>query len=154
MFRPKTLIHLLVSLALILNGIGAAAASAVMAWAPVDAAPSAAPRGENQVGSKRAAMQSGCHEKASSTSVSMTTSPQPAHANAAATDAGNTAGKGDSTDCCKDGACGCGCAHQSQVVLAAEFRMMPAIAPVSIRLAAMASPQSPSLSRPVRPPIA
>ena len=154
MFRPKMLIHWLVSLALILNGVGAAAASAVMATMPADAVASVASKGEGQVDSKQAAVQSGCHEHERLTSASTTTSPQPSHANADATDAGITAGEADSNDCCKDGACSCGCAHQSQIVLAAEFLMMPAIAPESIPRAHLAAPLSPSLSRPVRPPIA
>ena len=127
MFRPKTLIQLLVCLALILNGVGAAAASTAMAVKPVGGA-----------------MQSGCHEQPAST----------AHPDADAMDPDTATGDMNPSDCCKDGGCGCGCAHQSQVVLAAEFLVMPAISPASIPWADLAALLSPSLSRPVRPPIA
>lgn len=127
MFRPKTLIHLLVCLALILNGIGAAAASAAMAVKPVGGA-----------------TQSGCHEQQAST----------AHPGAGAIDTDAASGEWEPFDCCDGGGCGCGCAHQSQVVLAAEFLVTPAIAPASIPRADLTAPSPPSLSRPVRPPIA
>ena len=130
MFRPKTLIHLLVCLALILNGVGAAAASVVMTTTSTVA--SLASETVQQADPQEAAMQSECHEQLSS--------------NPPAVEKG-------STDCCKDGGCGCGCVHQSQVVLAAAFLVTPAIAPASIHLEAFIAPQSRSLSRPVRPPI-
>lgn len=133
MLRPKTLIHMLVSLALTLNGIGAAMASVGMAMAAVGTTAPVEEQAEKHADPQEGAMQSGCHELDSSRSIS---------------------GEDDSTDCCEDGGCGCGCAHQSQVVLTATFLVTPAIAPASIHLERLAPPLSPSLSRPVRPPIA
>lgn len=134
MFRPKTLIHLLVSLALILNGIGAAAASAVMATARASAAESVVLKGESVRDDQAVAMKSGCHEQHDSMKSPTPKSPQ-------------------DSDCWDDGTCGCGCAHQSQLVLAAEFLVMPAIAPASTPWERLAAPVSPSLPKPVRPPI-
>jgi hypothetical protein len=135
MFRAKTLMHLLVSLALILNGVGAAAASVVVATTVVSAAGLVVSTGEAARDGQEVGTKSGCHESHDSTKPPTAKSPQ-------------------DSDCCEDGTCGCGCAHQSQVVLAAEFLAMPAIAPASTQWGRLAAPLSPSLPQPVRPPIA
>lgn len=135
MYRPKTLIHLLVILAMILNGVGAAAASGAMATTTASAAGSVVSMDESPRPDQAAATQAGCHEHHDSMEQPAEKSPQ-------------------DSDCCDDGACGCGCAHQSQVVLAAEFLVMPAIAPASTQWERIAAPLSPSLPKPVRPPIA
>jgi hypothetical protein len=154
MFRSKTLIPMLVSLALILNGVGGAMASVAMSTAGASVVKSVALKGEPERDRQQVAMQSGCHEHLNpATSV---TSKSVSHRDVTGdmdADSIPTPGEGDPADCCKDSGCTCGCAQQSHVVMTAEFLVMPAISPASIPWEQLAAPLSPSLSKPVRPPI-
>jgi len=145
MFRPKPLIHLLVSLMLVLNGIGADTVSVRMDALPADEATQDVAVRDTQGDSHAVAMESGCKGHDSATPL-QGEKGQSFDINSGKRDSA-------SSDCCVSDACNCGCVHSSHVVLASWLLAMPTIAHASIQREALGAPASPSLVHPTRPPI-
>ena len=143
MRRSSTWLPVLLSFALVLNGIAGASASTRMLMQHDGVAHKAA---RVQVPSKELASQPPpCHEMTGMAQSEADTGP------VALTKTTND--RGHSADCCKSGMCGCECMHQSQVVIATGMFSEPAIVhATSVRAMKPAHPEA-FLTDLIRPPI-
>lgn len=143
MRRPPGLLHFVLSLALVFNGISAAQASTRMLLQHAGAGPSTT---EAQVSESGAAsMGQPCHEA----------SAKPVTKASAVSDKRHLAASDSepSPDCCKAGACRCQCVHQSQGVIAIELLAEPQIVHASsVPVITPAHPEA-LLPHLIRPPI-
>lgn len=135
MRRFPTLVHLLVCLAIFLNGIAAAQASARM-LIPSQAASSAA-----QVTRDLHHSTASCHSSA----VDANTAVDP--------DASLPQKPTPPSDCCQAGDCACGCASQFQLGIAAATLDLPAIIQASSARSMILGRLAPALPHLIRPPI-
>lgn len=130
------MIHVLVSLVLVLNGICAAAASIHINTPPADGARRVASSGNEQGGLHADAMQSVCRGYYSAASAQDADGGSD-HANSGISD-------GWSCDCCESDACNGGCAHHSHVAFVSAWLVTPAIVPGAKHWKAQASHSSTS----------
>lgn len=143
MRRSPSWLHVLLSFALIFNGMAAAQASTRMLLQHAGMGPATT---EAQVpGTETASQAPPCHE---ATAKPATEAPAVSHNHH------NPAGDTKHTpDCCKAGACRCQCVHQSQGVIAIEILAEPAIVHTSsVRAMKPAHPEA-LLPHLIRPPI-
>ena len=143
MRRPPGLIHFVLSLALVFNGISAADASTRMLLQHAGAGVSTT---EAQVpGPGTASTVAPCHEASAKPVTKASAVSDKRHL--AASDSGHY------PDCCKAGACQCQCVHQSQGVIAIELLAEPQIVHASSdRVITPAHPEA-LLPHLIRPPI-
>ena len=143
----SVLLRMMLIVALVLNGAGAAAASVMMSPAPM---PGTASNTTHAMQAK-SAMQDGmpCHDMAQT--MAKTASPDvamqsPAHA---------TQGKGKSTtpDCCKGGTCQCACMQAAHAALPAMLAFALASPHSDVAHPMPAGHADPALPHLVRPPI-
>jgi hypothetical protein len=130
--KPSSLLlRVLLSLALVVNGIGAAMAGAQMVGSavatPADAHAAAAPAGAH----------AGCH----------------AHAAVATPDGGKLPSGHPGPDCCEQGLCDCHCAQLAPLAFVAPMPASAAVAPILAPWALHPSHESPRLAHLIRPPI-
>lgn len=139
MFRPTVLLRLLLSLALILNGIGGAVASTGMQMEHMGWM-----HGAMHADAAEQSAQPPCHEHAGVTSSDK------------GTDSGATANTPAKTkqspDCCKSGTCRCLCVHQSQVAITALLPA-PVIEHAGVMRPLKPGHAAPALPHLIRPPI-
>ncbi len=147
MRRPPLLLHMLLSLALVANGIGAAVASAHAGCA--HSATAAAPYGAGFSTEQPAVDEPPCHDDMA---------PEAA---APMQDTGHTSLPGDASsthahdsgdDC--GGACTCDCTAHCQAALMPPTPMLHASARIAHAEAAADTRATPALPHPIRPPIA
>lgn len=141
MRRPSVLLRVLLSLALILNGSGYAAASMHVAGAAFSMAHA------ESVGD---AVPATCHEA----------TPMAAHVQHADVDldtsmvehAPGHPGVDGGSDCCQSGICECACVHVATAAVAALLTREPPVAGTPSRSLQLGHP-APALANPIRPPI-
>jgi hypothetical protein len=130
-------LRLLLIVALILNGVGSAVASAKMAGAQAPAAVGAHP---HHAMAQAHGEHVGCHEHANP-SAGQDASPGPA-------------GHGKhGTECCHSGTCACHCAQQAQVPFVPPVLASPQVAQAAGVRAMGSAHESPRLPHLIRPPI-
>lgn len=140
----RVLLRVLISLSLILNGSGYAMAASHVAGDHAAPPAASAPTASELV----AEAQHPCHDPATAAAPAESTQRSDAAQDGSATGAVDV-----SVDCCKNGACRCGCVHQTQVAV-------PGLLPGSALLASppLRGQQSrhaePAAPHPMRPPIA
>lgn len=142
MFRPAVLLRVLLSLALIFNGIGGAVASSRMQ--PEGAGHM---HGKTQaVPAAQASQVPSCGEHAGLTAASKRDADSSAMKE-------SVAESKDSADCCKSSACPCDCVQQLQVAIAAALFPAPIIEHTTSVRAVKPAHAAASLPRLIRPPI-
>ena len=140
MSPSSILLRVLLSAALILNGISSAVASAQMARVATTAAPTADAHAQHAA-TAPAHSHDACHDHAATTS--------PEHDGPAA---GGGHGK-HGPACCQAGMCACHCAQQAQVAFVPPALASPQVAHAASVRAMSSAHESPRLPHLIRPPI-
>lgn len=135
------LLRVLLSLSLILNGSGYAMAASHVEGDHAVTVAAPAPTDNQQV----AGTQQPCHEPADAGAPEKSTKLADSTQGDSATSAGE-----ETHDCCKNGACRCGCVHQTQVAVPGVFLGSPVLAspPQRGQQSRHAEPAPPHLMRP------
>jgi hypothetical protein len=138
--KPSSIIlRVLLSVALIFNGIGSAVASAQMIGA--ESGSPATHGHEHEVAAAAGHSQGACHEHGAATSPD-------------SDGAGAGAGHGKhGSNCCQAGMCACHCAQQAQVSFVPPVLASPQVAQTAGVRAMSSAHESPRLPHLIRPPI-